>query len=382
MENKRMVFCNIAWMKNYCGITEDDKAVNGGKYVEEHDGQCMEVNNFLVHNHKCYGYFQHRGDNLDIKRVDEKYVKLDVAENVTVVWVATNPVSGGRYIVGWYDNAKMYRKWQYYIDFSLGDQCEQWYNFEADPSDCHLIPEILRNFEVPSAPTNGAGKGMGQSNIWYADGGWARENFIPKTLAYLKKVEAGCQKLFNDFNNEELYAIADDKFESVAEIWKLLDELEQKDWYHRDWKRCLSLYNLAVEIESSVDTYSERAKCFSHLFYIDEAIENYKKALTYAPNNCICEISLMYCYLALKKYAPAIFMGEQVVKQYKNGGDVDDDLFFEVCSLLVDLYSEEKDFGAALDNIARMKNVKYIEKQDFVKDKEKFINELMLKQKK
>lgn len=382
MENKKVVFCNVAWMKNYCGITPDDKAVNGGKFVEENDGQCMEVNNFLIHNHKCYGYFTHRGDNLDLKRIDVQYVKLDVADDVTVVWVATNPLSGGRYIVGWYNNAKMYRKWQHYIDTMLGDGSDQWYNFEANSDDCHLIPEILRNFEVPSAPTNGKGKGMGQSNIWYADGDWAKNDFIPKVLTYLSKIQPKCQKLFNDFTYDELYAIAEDKLETAKEVYVLLDELEKQDWYHRDWKRCLSLYNLAIELESNVDTYFERAKCFSSIFYLDESIEDYKKALTYDHNNPVCQFYLMDCYFALNKHAPAIFIGEQMIQQYKTDGIITDEQIFGVYDLLIDLYVEDKDFGKALDNVARMKNVKYIEKQDYVKDREKFVTVEMLKQKK
>lgn len=30
---KKIVFCNIAWMKKYVGVTDDDKPMNGGKFV-------------------------------------------------------------------------------------------------------------------------------------------------------------------------------------------------------------------------------------------------------------------------------------------------------------------------------------------------------------
>ena len=30
---KKVVFCEIAWMKYYSGVSEDDQPVNGGKYV-------------------------------------------------------------------------------------------------------------------------------------------------------------------------------------------------------------------------------------------------------------------------------------------------------------------------------------------------------------
>ena len=42
----RIIFCNIAYMKNYCGI-ENDTPVNGGKYIAENkDGG--EAYNFLT----------------------------------------------------------------------------------------------------------------------------------------------------------------------------------------------------------------------------------------------------------------------------------------------------------------------------------------------
>lgn len=31
----RILFCNIAWMKYYNGITDDDKPENGGSWVKE-----------------------------------------------------------------------------------------------------------------------------------------------------------------------------------------------------------------------------------------------------------------------------------------------------------------------------------------------------------
>ena len=33
---KKVIFCNISYMKNYCG-SENDTPVNGGKYIEENN---------------------------------------------------------------------------------------------------------------------------------------------------------------------------------------------------------------------------------------------------------------------------------------------------------------------------------------------------------
>ena len=58
---KKVVFCEVAWMKQYRGVTDDDKPMNGGKYIEE-NGDGGEVYNFKPCNRKCYGYVMHYGD--------------------------------------------------------------------------------------------------------------------------------------------------------------------------------------------------------------------------------------------------------------------------------------------------------------------------------
>ena len=157
---KKIVFCNIAWMKNYCGITEDDKPYNGGSYVEE-NGDAAESCNFLPNNHYCYGYFASKGQNLNLSRID-KTVGKDVSKiaGITVIWVAN------RKIVGWYENAEMYRKMQEFYDDVLGDSKVYWlYNFKAHENDAYLLPVELGDFNIPSASVEGTGKGMGQANI-------------------------------------------------------------------------------------------------------------------------------------------------------------------------------------------------------------------------
>ena len=84
----KIVFCNIAWMNHYHGITEHDKPKNGGSFVTE-TGDAWESLNFFPRNHVCYGYVQHRGNNLDLARVERGTEGADAIHDVTVVWVAT-----------------------------------------------------------------------------------------------------------------------------------------------------------------------------------------------------------------------------------------------------------------------------------------------------
>jgi len=39
-----VVFCNIAWMKNYQGITDEDQPYNGGSFVKENNDAMEQTN--------------------------------------------------------------------------------------------------------------------------------------------------------------------------------------------------------------------------------------------------------------------------------------------------------------------------------------------------
>ena len=110
-----VVFCNIAWMNRYKGITDTDQPRNGGSWVKENN-DAMESLNFAAYNNVCYGYVEHRGSDLNLERLDKTAIKADVLDDVTVVWVATS--EEGSRIVGWYEKAQMYRHMQEFDDCS------------------------------------------------------------------------------------------------------------------------------------------------------------------------------------------------------------------------------------------------------------------------
>ena len=86
---KKVVFCEIAWMKYYGGVSADDKPKNGGKHITEYE-TGGEVYNFAPYNHKCYGYVMHYGDELHIERYDKILKSFDEVRDMTVVWVASD----------------------------------------------------------------------------------------------------------------------------------------------------------------------------------------------------------------------------------------------------------------------------------------------------
>jgi len=151
----RIVFFRIAWMINYKGVTDKDKPNGAGSYVKENqDGG--EVYNFYPVQSKYHGYVRiMKGNNLAIERLGAG--KLDeYIDGITVVFFATDPMMGGQYIIGWYENARLFRKMQY----NKSEKAKGRASFLASTEKAKLLPVSMRTFELPA-------DGPGQANIWY-----------------------------------------------------------------------------------------------------------------------------------------------------------------------------------------------------------------------
>lgn len=180
----KILFCNIAWMKYYQGVTDEDIPRNGGKYVKENQFG-NEVYNFLDYNHKCYGYVMPLGNlNLE-KHYPEISSRESQVDGFTIIWCATNDTGGTR-IVGWYKNATVFREMQYIPSFTDEDSSLN-FNFVANAADCYLLPEEQRTFKIERASVAGKGNGFGQSNVWYAESAYAQNELIPKVLQYIEE---------------------------------------------------------------------------------------------------------------------------------------------------------------------------------------------------
>ena len=161
----KIIFLNVGWMKNYRGF-RGDKISGGGSFVVK-KGYGHEIFNFLPENGNMYGYVQPviPHNTIKIERIGAE-PEDDFVKDVLAVWVSKSP-SGGVYIVGWYNNAIIYRILQ-----SPSRKTNRKYKgeifgyyVEAKESHCQLLPLDKRTFQIP----RGGGGGMGQSNVWYAD---------------------------------------------------------------------------------------------------------------------------------------------------------------------------------------------------------------------
>jgi hypothetical protein len=172
-----IIFCRVGWMKTYNGL-DDDSIINGGAYININK-YGHEIYNFLNCNNKYYGFVQAPGSNLNLNRINKKNNR-DYIDGICIVWVAKKPKFGGQYIVGWYNNARVYKKIQpspndrinkidqdLYKNNIITEENGQCFNywFETNVSDGVVLPEDRRTFKLSKS---GKG-GMGQANIWYAD---------------------------------------------------------------------------------------------------------------------------------------------------------------------------------------------------------------------
>jgi len=179
-----ILFINTGWMDFYRGV-KNDSISGGGKYVKQH-GWGGEIFNFKPWNSDLFGYGQPK---IDRKHGNETQIKIEklgasaednFIKGITVVWTATNPHSGGTYIVGWYKNATVYRYYQSSPNRSnrryKGDLVG--YFVEGKVRDSKLLPIDERIVNI-KRQTKGW---MGQSNIWYAE---QQPDFVKEVYLYI-----------------------------------------------------------------------------------------------------------------------------------------------------------------------------------------------------
>ena len=102
-------------------------------------------------------------------------------------------------MIGWYENAKLYRERQRPPANShrkQPDGQDATYFVEADKNNCLIIPQNMRDFQVLRAgelkkakiapPNLRHAGGIGQSNIYYGDD-WYGNQVKPRVLEYVAK---------------------------------------------------------------------------------------------------------------------------------------------------------------------------------------------------
>jgi 5-methylcytosine-specific restriction protein A len=173
-----ILFCNVGWMNKYNGIA-GDSIERGGKYNKHSIGH--EVCNFTNNQGFVYGYVQPVGESIRLEKLGASKKDGNI-EGVTVVWTA-GPESGGTVVLGWYEDATVYRDLQL-IEKPNALQRKNGvtsFRVKAQANKATLLPVEQRELIIPRAEKGG----IGQSNVWFADKEESQE-IVGKVLELIK----------------------------------------------------------------------------------------------------------------------------------------------------------------------------------------------------
>lgn len=184
----KMIVCNAAWMNDYRGLQNGDHPVHGGSFVDRH-GFGHELFNFAPNGDYFYGYVQTRFESINIDRLGAD-PEAPFVDHVLVVWRARSPI--GSVVIGWYNDARVYRSWQpgnskrRFTHEGKGESAG--WNIRASTSRAKLIPPRFRTFLWP-----GAQPGFGSTAfVSFLDQENAEVRRYRAALrAYMKRVDSG-----------------------------------------------------------------------------------------------------------------------------------------------------------------------------------------------
>lgn len=294
-------------MNRYLGKTEDDIPRNGGAWVAEHQ-DAHEKWNFLNYDGYCYGFVMNKGDQFHLERIDPSARNSSTIDGVTVVWCACKDETAGSetVIVGWYENATVYREYQDCVATPISG-IERCYFAKAMAEDCYLLPEELRTFPIHRAGRVGKGRGFGQSNFWYADSAYAQAELIPQVLTYFEQVKdrrinrldldfLSCENLGTPLTQEEtelanLYYDSGDYFAFLPYAYRIFHQSKAGDdafWVASALKElhqygaALEWYKKVIEIEGdNWDTCSKLPYLYGQCLQFEESLTAAQKLLTF-----------------------------------------------------------------------------------------------------
>lgn len=186
-----LFFARIAWMNHYQGVNSDIPK-GAGSYVKENQNGG-EVFNFKEINGNYYGYSRNQnGRSYDLTRIGAN-IKDEFVKDFTVIFFATHPKYGGQYVVGWYNNATIFKNTKELKNKGRGN--ENTYNFNCKKRYAFLIPTIERKLAIP--------KGPGQTNVWYPKMDNVEHVKFVKTL--IKYIENPKETKPNSFKSSKPY---------------------------------------------------------------------------------------------------------------------------------------------------------------------------------
>ena len=173
------LFCHISWMREYKGHHRIDEQIDEperGGFDDVKHGTAHECCNFLPdENGMVYGHVETwKGDEdgfdaqIRIENLGANISDPDI-DGIDVIWTATHDM-GGKRVVGWYRNARVYRERQFHKKGTYPTEQHRRdnvgsYRITANEKNVTLIAENLRYLRLDP---NNIRKGFpGMNSIFY-----------------------------------------------------------------------------------------------------------------------------------------------------------------------------------------------------------------------
>ena len=300
----RILYCNIAYLKYYDGrVTGEYTPVSGGAWVKENQ-DAHEKWNFLNMEGHCYGFVQVGGGQIHIEKLEKVRSRQEEADDLTVVWCAAHPTRG-TVIVGWYEHATVYRFEQEMMRTPLTG-LERFYWFKAKAEDAYLLPESDRTFVIGRASRDGTGKGFGQSNVWFAQSKYAKDNIIPATLAFIED------------NREKRVNVLTKKFLPPEPMKPLSKEEERKFKELGDDENLeyLSYSYRKFHYDQSADNAYGIAVSLLRLHQYKMALPWYEKTIELDPDDLQTKETIVYLYQQCEEFKKSKALALELLKHY------------------------------------------------------------------
>jgi hypothetical protein len=167
-----ILVCHIGWMAAYEGLVgQPDRIVGGGAWVRKNKDGGETCNFLACDDGYVYGHVETIKGKIDrpisIEMLGAKKGTPSV-DHVDVVWTATDPKKKGRWVVGWYRDARVYRDRVPFPKLpSAQHRLEKFkdnYRIRARAENMVIIPHKKRDIGL------GRGKGwIGQANWWFPE---------------------------------------------------------------------------------------------------------------------------------------------------------------------------------------------------------------------
>ena len=261
----KILFCNIAWMKSYKGINEDDAPSYGGEHSRK-SKEGTEGVNFRDYNGKCYGFFELKGSiNLE-KYFEEATAEQASVEKVLVIWVAANQKSETK-IVGWYTDATLFREVQA-IESYFFPEFSRYYRIEALSKNCHLLSESDRDYPVDLNGLAQFAAKIQHSNAWYYDDTKQEATGLPQLREYIEENQGS---FLQTYLSEELL---DERLPESDKDHRGYQELLDKGReLYDNWEtlKALKYFNTARAVSETTEVLWEIYYCLFELIRLDRA---------------------------------------------------------------------------------------------------------------